>query len=110
MRKLLLCLFCICLLVGTITVNATESGPVALYTFDNGDLSDFSCNGYTGIAAGAKNLTLATSVGRGGVLELNNHGLKRNAGASGFQIPTDGLKNAENFTLVMDMYVLLCIL
>ncbi|MBQ4556205.1 MAG: hypothetical protein IJA60_00975 [Clostridia bacterium] len=105
MRKLLICIFCICLLVGAITVNAADSGPVALYTFDNGDLSDSSGNGYTGVAAGAKNLTFATAQERGGVLELNNHGLKRNTGASGFQIPTDGLKEAENFTLVMDMYV-----
>ncbi len=84
---------------------ASDKMPVAYYTFDYGDLTDHSGNGYHGKAVGGRNLTYESADGRGHVLELNNKGLKRDTNASGFQIPTDGLKNAESFTLVMDVYV-----
>ncbi|MBQ9429660.1 MAG: hypothetical protein IJU41_09025, partial [Clostridia bacterium] len=87
------------------SAHAAEKMPVAYYTFDFGNLTDYSGNGYHGKAVGGKNLTYENADGRGAVLELNNKGLKRDAGASGFQIPVAGLKNAESFTLVMDMYV-----
>lgn len=103
MRKLLLCLVLSLSLL--ICISAVESGPIALYTFDGGDLADASGNRHTGTPAGAGDLTFATAPGRGGVLELNNHNVKRDAGASGFRIPTDGLKNATAFTLVMELYV-----
>ncbi len=88
-----------------IFASATEKMPVAYYTFDFGNLADYSGNDYRGKAVGGRNLTYESVEGRGYVLELNNKGLKRDANASGFQIPVDGLKNAESFTLVMDMYV-----
>ncbi|MBE6679206.1 MAG: DUF1080 domain-containing protein [Ruminococcaceae bacterium] len=86
-------------------VASNEKTPVAYYTFDNGDLSDSSGNGYDGSAVGGGNLTYESNAGRGKVLELNNKGLKRDTGSNGFDIPVDGLKKAESFTLVMDMYV-----
>lgn len=99
----LLCtIFAVCL---GFSVNAADKMPVAYYTFDFGNLTDYSGNGYHGKAVGGRNLTYEEADGRGHVLELNNKGLKRDANASGFQIPVDGLKNAEGFTLVMDMYV-----
>ena len=87
------------------SVFATDKMPVAYYTFDFGNLTDYSGNDYHGKAVGGRNLTYESVDGRGYVLELNNEGLKRDTNASGFQIPVDGLKNAESFTLVMDMYV-----
>ncbi|MBQ8836555.1 MAG: hypothetical protein IJ002_03490 [Clostridia bacterium] len=88
-----------------IFASATDKMPVAYYTFDFGNLTDYSGNDYHGKAVGGRNLTYESVEGRGHVLELNNKGLKRDTNASGFQIPTDGLTNAESFTLVMDMYV-----
>lgn len=84
---------------------AADKMPIAYYTFDFGNLTDYSGNGYHGKAVGGKNLTYENADGRGAVLELNNKGLKRDNGASGFQIPVAGLKDAESFTLVMDMFV-----
>ena len=84
---------------------ATDKMPVAYYTFDFGNLTDYSGNGYHAKAVGGRNLTYESVDGRGHVLELNNKGLKRDNNSSGFQIPVEGLKNAESFTLVMDMYV-----
>ncbi|MBR5011692.1 MAG: hypothetical protein IKY12_03965, partial [Clostridia bacterium] len=105
MRKFIICLLCLAVLLCVTAFAAEEKAPVAFFTFDNGDLSDSSGNGYHGMAAGAGNLSFVTAPTRGGVLELNNRGTKRNTGSSGFRIPTDGLKNAKNFTIVMDMYV-----
>ena len=96
MRKFIICLLCLAVLLCGTAFAAEEKAPVALFTFDNGDLSDSSGNGYHGTAAGAGNLSFVTAPTRGGVLELNNRGTKRNTGSSGFRIPTDGLKNAKN--------------
>ena len=107
MRKIVLSFisFCMLLTVFCLSAGAKDGTPVAYYTFDYGNLSDFSGNGYHGTAAGGRNLTYEKDAERGMVLKLNNKGLKRDANANGFRIPVDGLKNAESFTLVMDMYV-----
>ena len=99
---ILLALFAVSLVFSAF---AADKMPIAYYTFDFGNLDDYSGNGYHGKAAGGKNLTYESIDGRGHVLELNNKGLKRDTGANGFKIPVEGLKNAESFTLVMDMYV-----
>lgn len=104
-RIAFLALFIFTLLLTAFAVDAADGMPVAYYTFEYGDLVDFSGNGYHGTAVGAKKLTFEREVGRGVVLELNNKNLKRDGGANGFKIPVDGLKNAEAFTLVMDVYV-----
>ncbi|MBC8546546.1 DUF1080 domain-containing protein [Clostridiaceae bacterium NSJ-31] len=80
-------------------------GPVAYYTFDEGDLSDKSGNNYTAEQVGAKAAAFVDEAGRGKVLELNNEGKKRDTGASGISIPVDGLKGKRSATILMDAYV-----
>lgn len=108
MRKTSCIIAVLCSLFAVIlsfSVFATDKMPVAYYTFDFGNLTDYSGNDYHGKAVGGKNLTYESVDDRGYVLEPNNKGLKRDTNASGFQIPTDGLTEATSFTLVMDVYV-----
>ena len=59
MRKIVLSFisFCMLLTVFCLSAGAKDGTPVAYYTFDYGNLSDFSGNGYHGTAAGGRNRT-----------------------------------------------------
>ncbi|WP_343377334.1 LamG-like jellyroll fold domain-containing protein, partial [Ligaoa zhengdingensis] len=83
----------------------STSQPVAYYTFDDGDLTDRSGNGYTATLAGEEAVTFVDEEGHGKVLELNNSGKKRDNGASGIAIPAEVLAGKSAATILVDAYV-----